>query len=45
MVEKGESMLGRHVPRSKDGEPATLLIVDEASGVDDRIRVYDWQAA
>lgn len=35
VVEKGESMLGRHVPRGPNGEPTTLLICDEASGMAD----------
>lgn len=37
VVQKGEAMLGLHIPRSEKGEPATLLIVDEASGVDDDV--------
>ncbi len=35
VVQKGESLLGRHIPRTKKNEPTTLLVVDEASGVDD----------
>ena len=32
VVKKGESMLGRHAERTEQGEPTTLLVVDEASG-------------
>jgi len=35
VVQKGESMLGMHVPRTVNNEPTTLLVVDEASGVED----------
>lgn len=32
---KGEGMLGRHAAWTENNEPTTLLVVDEASGVDD----------
>lgn len=32
---KGEGMLGHHCPRGPGGEPRTLFIADEASGVED----------
>lgn len=35
VVQKGESMLGMHVARAEGIYPTTLLVVDEASGVDD----------
>jgi len=34
-VNKGESLLGFHTPRTAKMEPMTALIVDEASGMDD----------
>ncbi len=37
VVQKGEAMLGLHIPRTPKGEPTTLLIVDEASGVEDDV--------
>ncbi len=37
VVQKGEAMLGLHIPRTPEGEPTTLLIVDEASGVEDDV--------
>ena len=36
VVKHGEAMLGRHVERTAKNEPTTLLVVDEASGVDDK---------
>lgn len=41
---KGEGMLGHHIAETGDGIPRTLLIVDEASGVDDLIyeRASTW---
>lgn len=36
---KGEGMLGHHLPRGKSNRPHTLMVIDEASGVDDVI--YD----
>lgn len=35
VVRKGESILGRHLPKGPDGEPRTLAVFDEASGIDD----------
>jgi len=35
VAQKGESMLGEHEARTTKNEPTTLLVVDEASGVDD----------
>lgn len=32
---KGEGMLGHHLPRGPEGAPRTLMVIDEASGVDD----------
>jgi len=39
VVQKGEAMLGLHIPRTSKGEPTTLLIVDEASGVEDDVYI------
>ena len=36
-VSKGEAILGRHLPKGPDGEPTTLVIFDEASGVESEI--------
>jgi hypothetical protein len=35
VAQKGEGMLGRHLERGPDNEPATLAIIDEASGFED----------
>ena len=35
VTQKGEAMLGRHIPYGPNGEPTTLAIFDEASGMDD----------
>ena len=35
VAQKGEGMLGRHAERTDKNEPTTLLVIDEASGVDD----------
>lgn len=35
VVQKGESLLGRHIERGPRGLPTTLIIFDEASGMDD----------
>lgn len=35
VVQKGESLLGRHIERGPHGLPTTLIIFDEASGMDD----------
>jgi hypothetical protein len=35
VVRKGEALLGRHLPLGPNGEPATLAVFDEASGIDD----------
>lgn len=32
---KGEGMLGHHIAATGDGVPRTLMLIDEASGVDD----------
>lgn len=36
VVNKGEALLGRHVPRGPGDIPTTLAIFDEASGIDDK---------
>jgi len=36
-VSKGEAILGRHLPKGPNGEPTTLVIFDEASGVESDI--------
>ena len=33
---KGEGLLGHHIAAQNDGIPRTLMIIDEASGVDDK---------
>jgi len=35
VVQKGESLLGRHVSRGPNGEPMTMALFDEASGMED----------
>ena len=35
VTRQGESLLGRHLERGENGEPTTLAIFDEASGIDD----------
>jgi len=36
VVQKGESLLGRHLERAAGGIPRTLAVFDEASGIDDQ---------
>lgn len=35
VAKKGEGLLGWHLPIGKDGRPKTLLVMDEASGLED----------
>lgn len=41
VVSKGESILGRHIPRGPNGEPTTLLLGDEISGMETSV----WEKA
>lgn len=35
VAKKGEGMLGQHIARTADGRPRTLMVFDEASGIED----------
>ena len=35
VVQKGEALQGRHLPRMEGNIPTTLIVFDEASGIDD----------
>lgn len=39
VVQKGEALLGRHLPKGPNGEPTTGIIFDESSGISDE--TYD----